>query len=227
MRSSSRRAGHPKDARPRRRCDRRTRRTGRRGCRGCGRSPRRRGHPWRGRRSRGPCVTSSASRPASAARRTSTSCSPIGLALAEVGAEQALLEGVLQVRARGRGEAGGGRRRCCRGGFLEVEVEAVLGGGRGHARDHLLRFGHAGAVLASETGGVRGSLGGARGGRVELEGVPDDLDGVPVRELLEGGLEPALADVTPGAGDVGPHVDTERLHGPEPKSEGGGRRGPR
>src|SRR5437763_1410542 len=41
---------------------------------------------------------------------------------------------------------------------------------------------------------------------VELEGSPDGLDLVPVRELVEGTLQPALADVAPRTHDVGPDL---------------------
>ena len=47
----------------------------------------------------------------------------------------------------------------------------------------------------------------------ELERAPDDFDRVPMRELREGGLEAPLADIAPGANDVGPDIDAELLHG--------------
>ena len=47
-----------------------------------------------------------------------------------------------------------------------------------------------------------------RRGRVELEGAVDDLHVVAVVEAGQGGLQAALADVAPGADDVGPDLDT-------------------
>ena len=47
--------------------------------------------------------------------------------------------------------------------------------------------------------------------------MPLDGDVVPVRKQGEGGFEAALADVAPGARDVGPHVDAELFH-PERRS---------
>ena len=58
-------------------------------------------------------------------------------------------------------------------------------------------------------GGVR-ALG--RSARVELEAAPGQLDLVTVRELLERMLEASLADVAPGAHDVGPDLDGHRRH---------------
>jgi hypothetical protein len=43
--------------------------------------------------------------------------------------------------------------------------------------------------------------------RVKLEATPTDLYLVPVLELLERRFETALADITPGAHDIGPDLD--------------------
>ena len=109
-------------------------------------------------------------------------------------------------RARRRGAAARGRAGVAADAVGEVVVQA-LGGGE------LLDALHVGAHLGLDAGAV---LGGQRGerrvrlalgdGRVELEGAPDDLDLVPVRELLEGALQPALADVAPRTHDVGPDL---------------------
>jgi hypothetical protein len=92
----------------------------------------------------------------------------------------------------------------------EVVLQALLGGDlldAGHVRPHLL---DGRSVLRGQGRQrlVRLALGNAR---VELEGPPDDLDLVPVREPLEGGLQPALADVAPRTDDVGPDL---YLHAP-------------
>jgi hypothetical protein len=42
---------------------------------------------------------------------------------------------------------------------------------------------------------------------VELEAPPSDVHVVGVREPRERGLEAALADVAPGADDIGPDLD--------------------
>jgi hypothetical protein len=65
------------------------------------------------------------------------------------------------------------------------------------------------AVLLGE---VRGAVDGAlwRRGRIELEAAPRHGDLVAVLEVGQRGLEAALADVAPGAGDVRPDLD---VHG--------------
>lgn len=51
-----------------------------------------------------------------------------------------------------------------------------------------------------------------RAARVELEGTVHHLDLVPVREGGQRLLEPRLAHVAPGAGDVAPDLDAHVLH---------------
>ena len=89
-------------------------------------------------------------------------------------------------------------------GVVQPVDQALLGRHRLHAVDHPGAALGAAAVLAAEA--LRDRLGRHRGrAGVELEGAPDDLH--LVRELREGGLEAALADVAPGADDVGPDLD--------------------
>ena len=90
--------------------------------------------------------------------------------------------------------------------LVQPEDQAFLGGDRLGPVDHLAPGLGPAAVLAAEH--VGHGLGGLAGcARVELEGVPDDLDVVGVLELGQGLLEAALADVAPRADHVGPDVD--------------------
>ena len=126
-------------------------------------------------------------------------------ALGEVGPEQALLQRPPARRAVGAsrqhpvGQQGVGPQ-----GPVEVEVQALLGGQRGHPVDHLVRL--PGAELALVDLPDRG---GAPGGapRIELEGPERHADILRSREAPERRLEPPLADVAPRADDVGPDVD--------------------
>ncbi len=97
---------------------------------------------------------------------------------------------------------------------LEVEVEPVLGRGLGHRGEHLLGAGDARSVLLGEPLRVGpGLVAHGRSAGIELEGVPRDRDPGALGEPGERGLDAALADVTPGARDVGPYVHVEVLHG--------------
>ena len=123
------------------------------------------------------------------------------LALGEVGAHEALLDGVLDARGRRRGGSGGGRRRCW-------SAASGRGGSRAPRRRPAAvtlpiaawAWATRHAVLRREQRrrgrGPRRRANGRRG-RVELEAAPLDLDVVAVREPRQRRLEPTLADVAP------------------------------
>src|SRR5439155_26183079 len=92
---------------------------------------------------------------------------------------------------------------------LEAEVEPLAGRDVRHLVVHRTRLVHGHAVLLGEVDGAV-ALALARSGGVELEAAPRHADVVAVRERRQGTLEPALADVAPGAGDVRPDLD---VHG--------------
>jgi hypothetical protein len=92
---------------------------------------------------------------------------------------------------------------------VEAEVEPLLGGDLRHLLLHRAGLLDARAVLLRQVlGAIALTL--SRGGGVELEAAPRHLDRVAVLEGRERGLEAALADVAPGAGDVRPDLD---VHG--------------
>ncbi len=130
-----------------------------------------------------------------------------GLALGEGRAHQALLERVLHPALRGQVQQAVRVEGAAAAHEVEAEVEAVLRGCGRHRVEHLLRLLQGAAVLGGEVLRLPlGALGGRRG--VELEGAPDDLDLVAVREGGERLLEAALPDVAPRADDVGPDLDS-------------------
>jgi hypothetical protein len=89
----------------------------------------------------------------------------------------------------------------------EVEVEPFVFRDPDEARFHGLEVGGREAILGHQSGrAIRGPVSGCR--RVQLERPVDDLDLVAVLERGERTLEPAFADVAPGADDVRPDVDT-------------------
>jgi hypothetical protein len=92
---------------------------------------------------------------------------------------------------------------------VEAEVEPFAGGDVRHLLLHRTGLLDARAVLRGEVlGAVAGTL--ARGARIEFEAAPRDLDLVAVLEGGERGLEPALPDEAPGAGDIGPDLYVHR-----------------
>src|SRR5258706_13582486 len=96
---------------------------------------------------------------------------------------------------------------------LEIEDQPVGPGDVGHSVDPDLGVARGGAIFLGESSGVPGrTIDLARSRRIELERAPNDFDGVAVGEASERGLEVALADVAPRAGDVRPNVDAELLH---------------
>src|SRR5258705_13678007 len=104
--------------------------------------------------------------------------------------------------------------RAARTDAIEAKVQAVGRGDFGQPLHHLLRLVDRGAVLPGKTLGMRNAfVAHGRRGRVELERAPSDLDRISMRELRESGFEASLADIAPGADDVGPNIDAERLHG--------------
>ncbi len=136
--------------------------------------------------------------------------------LGEVRRQQGLLEPVLHAGASGLqreveqpvGVHGVGAR-----GLVHPEDQPELGRDRLHLVDHPTSRLHTAAVLAAEV--LVDRLGRVPGGpRVELVGVPDQLDVVGVREVGQGLLEAALPDVAPGADHVGPDVDAHAWHNP-------------
>jgi hypothetical protein len=122
-----------------------------------------------------------------------------------VGVQQALLELVAQAVLGGEVQQFVGEQGVAADAVGQVVVQPLGRGDlldAGHVRPHRL---DTGAVLGRQRGEsrVRLALGNAR---VELEGAPDHLDLVAVRELLECALQSALADVAPRAHDVGPDL---------------------
>jgi hypothetical protein len=96
-----------------------------------------------------------------------------------------------------------------RAGALELEVEPFGRRRGGHPVLHRPRLLDARPVLAGEVLGAIAHALGRRAG-VELEAAPGDADLVAVREGGQRGLEAALADVAPGAGDVRPDLDVHQ-----------------
>ena len=99
---------------------------------------------------------------------------------------------------------------------VEVVLEPL---GRGHGGQLRLRgrgLLDADAVLARQALGGR-ALGLRRGARVELEAAVAHLDLVAVLELRQRVLEAPLADVAPGAHDVGPDLHAEGRHASQPR----------
>jgi len=131
------------------------------------------------------------------------------LALAEVGAHEALLHRILRAVRGSEVDEPVGVERIGATRDVEAEVQSVAGRRLRHPGLHGQRLVAARAVLLGEMGGtVDGALGGR--GRIELEAAPRDRDLVAVLVALERGLEAALADVAPGTGDVRPDLD---VHG--------------
>src|SRR5689334_907439 len=96
---------------------------------------------------------------------------------------------------------------------FEVEDEPVAPSDFDHAIDPGLRFACGGAVFLCKPFGIRARVLALAWGRgVELERAPNDFDRLAMREARERFFEMPLADVAPGACDVGPDVDTELLH---------------
>ena len=92
---------------------------------------------------------------------------------------------------------------------VEAKVEPLAGGHLRHVILHLDRLAVAHPVFLGQVGGAV-TLALARRLGVELEAAPGHAHLVTVLEGGQGGLEAALADVTPGARDVGPDFD---VHG--------------
>lgn len=107
---------------------------------------------------------------------------------------------------------------------VELKLEAIGRGGLGHLLQHAFGLGGARAVLGREPVGVPGASRVDRGRRRgELERSPHDLDVSGMLELRERRLEPTLADVAPGARDIGPDVEAEGGHrGTVPREVTGG-----
>ena len=178
-----------------------------RGCRAAPRCARPRGPRRRSGRRRAASRTSSSGSPTSTARRSSVGRVADRLALGEVGAHQALLHRVLRAVRRGEVHEPVGVERVAAAGDVEAERR-----GPSSAATSVMRCCIATRLLAARAvllGEVRGAvdLALARRGRVELEAPPRDGDVVAVLEPGERGLEAALADVAPGAGDVRPDLD--------------------
>ena len=53
----------------------------------------------------------------------------------------------------------------------------------------------------------------AGGVRIQLKGVPPDLDADLVRQAGDGLLQARIANGAPGAGNIGNNVDLELVHG--------------
>ena len=90
--------------------------------------------------------------------------------------------------------------------LVEVELQAVAGGGLGHALLHRARLLDRRAVLAGQV------LGAALGRSVGAVGSSSKLRHVTVTwsrcgNCSRAASKPALADVAPGTGDVGPDLD--------------------
>ena len=136
------------------------------------------------------------------------------LALAQVAAHQALLHRVLAAVQRREVHEPVRVERVAGARGLEVEVEPLARRRGGHLVLHRPRLLDARPVLAREVLGAVALALGRRAG-VELEAAPGDADLVAVLEGGERGLEAALADVAPGAGDVGPDLD---VHQPATRS---------
>jgi len=135
------------------------------------------------------------------------------LAFGEVGVEQPLLHRVLEPVLGGEVDdavAVEGRTAAL---DVEPEVEPLAGSRVGHRALHLLGSLDRDAVLLGQAArAVALALARRRG--VELEAPPRHPDVVSMLELGERGLEAALADVAPGAGDVRPDFD---VHGNAPQ----------
>ncbi|MBA2282546.1 MAG: DinB family protein, partial [Acidimicrobiia bacterium] len=132
-----------------------------------------------------------------------------GPALGLVGGEHRLLHLVLATPGGPQVDQAVGVEGAPGPGDVEAEVEALVIGDAAHALVHGLGLVAGDAVLrrqpADEVDGPAG-----RCVRVELEAAPHDVDLVGVGEARQRVLEPALADVAPGANDVGPDL---HLHG--------------
>ena len=100
--------------------------------------------------------------------------------------------------------------RVAAAGQIEAHVQPVAGRHVGHLGLPRARLLDAHPVLLGQVLGARALARGRRAG-VELEAAPGDADLVAVLEGGERGLEAALADVAPGAGDVGPDLDVHQL----------------
>ena len=124
-------------------------------------------------------------------------------ALGEVRAEQPFLGRVADAEVGGQVQQPVRVQRVHGERGAEVEVQALGLGEFGHPGGHRRR------LRAEPPGQVvqRRHRGAGRGVRVQLEAPPGDLDLACVLELAEGALQPALADVAPGADDVGPDLD--------------------
>jgi hypothetical protein len=124
-------------------------------------------------------------------------------------AQQPLLGGVAHAEVGGQVQQAVRRQGVHDEGGVEVEVQALGAGQFGHLAGHLagLRPEPPGQVLLGRHRGA------GRGVGVQLETPPGDLDLAGVLELAERVLKPALADVAPGAHDVGPDLD---LHSSAP-----------
>ncbi len=92
---------------------------------------------------------------------------------------------------------------------IETKLETVKRARGCHAIHHRLRLLGRHSVLGGQQlhGGYRLTGG---GGGVKLEAAPDDVERVAMGERMQRLLESALADVAPGAGNVGPDFD---VHG--------------
>src|SRR3954447_24709840 len=104
-----------------------------------------------------------------------------------------------------------GVERVARARLVEAELEALAGGDLGHAVVHGAGLLDARAVLLRQMAvAVPGPLG--RSVRIQLEAAPRHRDLVAVLEGGQRGLEAALADGAPRAGDVGPDLDFHAVH---------------
>ena len=123
------------------------------------------------------------------------------LALAVVGAHQALLDLVRATVGGGEMDQAVGVERAAAARDLVVEVDAVLGADRGQSLLRLERPLTRAAVLGPQVGrDIDVTF--AWGVGIELEAPPCDLDLVAVLEAREGRLEAPLSHEAPGAGDV-------------------------
>ena len=154
--------------------------------------------------------------PTSPARRDERVGVTHQLALAEVGAQQALLHGVLNAVLGGEMDQAVGVERRAGPREVEPEVEAFAGRRLGHLVLHLARPVDGDPVLLGQAGGAL-ALALVGCGGIELEATPGHPHFVAVLELSERGLEPALPDVAPGAGDVGPDLDLHQFQGSSPR----------